>query len=75
VFGRSFEPWHIAAITIPVAASGLIALQCQTDMVQRAKGVRPRSGFFLKHGLRLTPSLYGGGVGAFLFVLFTSFLP
>ena len=75
VFGRSFETWQIAAISVPVALSGLIALQCQTDIVQQAKGIRPRNSFILKHGLRLAPMLYGGGVGAFLFVLFVSFLP
>jgi hypothetical protein len=74
VFGRNFAPWQIVAVCLPVAASGLIALQCQTDLVQIAKGVKPRSAFFLKHGLRLTPSFYGLGIGAFLFVLFNSML-
>ncbi|MES2754603.1 MAG: hypothetical protein V4659_08060 [Pseudomonadota bacterium] len=74
VFGRQFEPWHIVAVSVPVALSGLIALQCQTDLVQLAKGVKPRSPLVLKYGLRLTPALYGGGIGAFLFVLFSSYL-
>jgi hypothetical protein len=74
VFGRDFQPWQIIAVCLPVAASGVIALQCQTDMVQLAKGVRPRSKFFLNYGLRLTPSLYGIGIGAFLYVLFSSML-
>ena len=74
VFGRQFEAWHIVAVSVPVAASGIIALQCQTDLVQLAKGVKPRSDWPLKYGLRLTPALYGVGVGSFLFVLFSSYL-
>ena len=74
VFGRNFQPWHVILISVPVALSGIIALQCQTDMVQLAKGVKPRSRFFLAHGLRLAPAMYGGGIGAFLVVLFSSLL-
>ena len=71
---QHFDAWQIVAVSVPVAASGIVALQCQTDLVQLAKGVKPRSTFLLNHGLRLTPALYGGGVGAFLVILFTSYL-
>lgn len=74
VFGRNFEPWQIIAVCVPVALSGIIALQCQTDMVQLAKGIKPRSAKTLKYGLRLVPSLYGLGIGGFLYVLFSSML-
>lgn len=74
VFGRDFKPWEIVMVSLPVAIAGVIALQCQTDMVQLAKGVKPRSKFFLDYGLRLTPAFYGVGIGAFLFVLFSSIL-
>ena len=69
VFGRQFETWHIIAVSSPIAAAGVVALQCQTDIVQIAKGHRPGLPL-LKIGLRLAPALYGLGLGAFLVVLF-----
>lgn len=51
-----------------VAASGIIALQCQADIVQVARG-RKQPTVWLRWGHRIAPALLGGGIGAFLLLL------
>ena len=51
-----------------VAASGIVALQCQADIVQVARGKKQPTAW-LRWGHRIAPALLGGGVGAFLFLL------
>lgn len=51
-----------------VAASGIIALQCQADIVQVARG-RKQPTVWLRWGHRIAPALLGGGIGSFLILL------
>ncbi|MFM7377449.1 MAG: hypothetical protein ACKO1O_04865 [Erythrobacter sp.] len=52
----------------PIALAGLIALQCQSDIVQIVRG-RKEPTVYLRYGHRVVSGLLGLGVGAFLFVL------
>ena len=55
-----------------VAAAGLVALQCQADIVQVARG-RKAPTIWLRFGHRLAPVLLGAGLGAFLIMIGQSF--
>ncbi len=65
VFGAQVSPVQMAMAALPVAASGLLALQGQTDVVQVSQGLKPPLNTS-RLALRLVPSLYGLGIGIFL---------
>lgn len=55
-----------------IAGGGVVALQCQADIVQMARGKKP-STTWLRFGHRLSPGLLGGGIGAFLTLIAGAF--
>lgn len=73
VFGAQIAPWQMGAAALPVAMSGLIALQGQTDIVQLIHGVKPPLDSS-RTALRWAPRLYGLGLGLFLAALLLAFL-
>jgi len=73
VFGARLSPGQIIMAALPVALSGMIALQGQTDIAQVLQGVKPPLNSS-KLGLKFVPSLYGLGVGIFLALLTLSYL-
>ena len=73
VFGARLSPLQIVFAAFPMAISGLLALQGQTDITQVLQGVKPPLNSS-KIALRLVPSLYGLGVGIFLAFLTISYL-
>ncbi len=52
----------------PIAMAGMLALQCQSDIVQIARG-RKSATVYLRWGHRLVSGLLGAGIGAFLFLI------
>lgn len=72
VFGEQISPVQVALAALPVAISGMLALQGQTDIVQICHGVKPPLNSS-KAALRLVPAFYGLGIGAFLAFLLLSF--
>lgn len=72
VFGARIAPWQMGLAALAVAASGLIALQGQTDIVQVMHGVKPPLNTS-RAALRLAPSLYGLGLGVFVAVVLLSY--
>lgn len=73
VFGARISPLQIVIAALPVALSGMLALQGQTDITQVSQGVKPPLDS-ARAGLRLVPALYGVGVGVFLTFLLLSYL-
>ncbi|MBB5744480.1 hypothetical protein [Brevundimonas variabilis] len=73
VFGARISPLQMGMAALPVAISGLLALQGQTDIVQLCQGVKPRLNSS-RAALRLVPSLYGLGIGIFLAFLLVSYV-
>lgn len=73
VFGEQISPLQMGLAALPVAISGIVALQAQTDIVQLCQGVKPKLNSS-KAALRLVPGMYGVGVGIFLAFLMLSFL-
>lgn len=73
VFGARISPWQMAIAALPVAISGLLALQGQTDITQLCQGLKPPLNSS-RSALRLVPGLYGMGVGVFLAFLMLSYL-
>lgn len=73
VFGARLSPLQIAFAASPMALSGLLALQGQTDITQVLQGLKPPLNSS-KLALRLVPSLYGLGIGIFLAFLALSYL-
>jgi hypothetical protein len=73
VFGKRIAPWQMGASALPVAISGMLALQGQTDIMQLCQGLKPPLNS--SHtALRLVPALYGLGVGVFLAFLLLSYV-
>ena len=68
VFAEEIETWQMLGASGLIAASGIVALQCQADIVQVARGKKAPTSI-LRYGHRLAPALFGGGIGAFLFLL------
>ena len=73
VFGSRIDPLQMGMAVLPVALSGLLALQAQTDITQLSLGVRPPLNSS-KLALRLVPSFYGLGLGIFLACLLLSYI-
>jgi hypothetical protein len=73
VFGARLAPWQMLLSAMPVALSGLLALQGKTDIVQLRESLKPLRNTS-KLGLKLVPSLYGAGLGLFLGCLLLSIL-
>jgi len=73
VFGAQIAPLQMGMAALPVALSGLIALQGQTDIMQLCQGVKPPLDSS-KAAMRLVPGLYGLGVGVFLAFLMLAYV-
>ena len=73
VFGARLSPLQIVFAALPMAISGLLALQGQTDIAQVLQGLKPPLNSS-KLALRVVPSLYGLGIGIFLAFLTLSYL-
>ena len=73
VFGARISPLQMAMAALPVAISGMLALQGQTDIMQLCQGVKPPLNSS-RAALRLVPGLYGLGIGVFLAFLMLSYL-
>lgn len=73
VFGSRIDPLQMGMAVLPVAVSGLLALQAQTDITQLSLGVKPPLNSS-RLALRLVPSFYGLGLGIFLACLLLSYL-
>ena len=68
VFSESVEDWQMFAVAGMIALGGLIALQCQSDIVQVARGKKSSSSV-LRWGHRIAPAFFGAGIGVFLATL------
>lgn len=73
VFGARLSPGQIIMAALPLALSGMLALQGQTDIAQVLQGLKPPLNSS-RAGLKLVPALYGLGVGIFLAFLTLSYL-
>ena len=73
VFTDQVEVWQMMTAAGLVAAGGVVALQCQADIVQVSRGKKAPT-VWLRIGHRLAPSLFGGGVGAFMAILGSAFI-
>lgn len=71
IFGSRIAPMQMVFAAVPVAVSGLLALQGQTDIMQLCQGTKPPLNSS-RLGLRLVPALYGLGLGLFLAYLVLS---
>lgn len=72
VFGTRIAPLQMGMAALPVAISGMLALQGKTDVVQQMQGIKPPLNSS-RLALRLVPSFYGLGVGLFLAFLTISY--
>ena len=73
VFGARIAPWQMVVGPLPVAISGMLALQGQTDIMQLRQGMKPPLNSS-RMALRLVPALYGMGLGIFLAFLTLSYI-
>ena len=73
VFADQIEVWQMMIAAGLVAAGGVVALQCQADIVQVSRGQKAPTAW-LRYGHRLAPSLFGGGIGAFMAILGSAFI-
>lgn len=73
VFGSRIAPLQMGMAALPVAISGMLALQGQTDVMQLCLRIKPPLNSS-RLALRLVPSLYGLGVGIFLAFLTISYV-
>lgn len=73
VFGARIAPWQMGVAALPVAISGVLALQGKTDIMQLCQGIKPPLNSS-RVALRLVPALYGVGLGAFLMFLMLSYV-
>ena len=73
VFADQIDPWQMFVAGGLVAAGGIVALQCQADIVQVSRGKKAPT-TWLRFGHRLAPALFGGGIGAFMAILGTAYL-
>ena len=75
VFDARIAAWQMGVAALAVAASGLLALQAQTDIAQVCQGVKPPLNSS-RMALRWVPGLFGLGLGIFLaFLLLSYFAP
>jgi hypothetical protein len=73
VFGARITPLQMGIAALPVALSGILALQGKTDIVQLRQGMKPPLNSS-RIALRLVPALYGVGLGAFMVFLTLSYV-
>lgn len=73
VFGARIAPLQMGLAALPVAISGMLAIQGKTDIMQLCQGMKPPLNSS-RLALRLVPSLYGLGVGIFLAFLTLSYV-
>lgn len=72
VFSEQIETWQMLVASGLIAAAGIVALQCQADIVQVSRGKKAPT-TWLRYGHRAAPALFGGGIGAFIVLLAGSF--
>ena len=72
LFAERIEFWQMMVASGLIAAGGVVALQCQADVVQVARG-KKTSAPWLRYGHRIVPGLLGGGIGAFLTLIAGAF--
>lgn len=72
LFAERIEFWQMMVSAGLIAAGGVVALQCQADILQMARGKKV-SAAWLRFGHRLAPGLLGGGIGAFLILIAGAF--
>lgn len=70
VFNEQINSAQMLMAATLLGASGFIALQCQSDIVQVSRG-KKKPNFWLRWGHRIAPGLFGGGVGSFLAFILT----
>ena len=73
VFGARIAPRQMGLAALPVAISGVLALQGKTDVMQLCQGMKPPLNSS-RLALRLVPALYGVGLGVFLVFLMLSYV-
>jgi hypothetical protein len=72
VFGARITPVQMAIAALPVAISGVLALQGMTDVMQLCQRIKPLRNS-TRVAFRLVPASYGLGLGAFLAFLVLSY--
>lgn len=65
VYGAKIDLARSMIASVPIALSGVVALQCQCDIVQIMRG-RKQPTVWLRYGYNLVPALFGIGLGAFI---------
>ena len=73
VFADQISPPQMFIAAGLIAGGGIVALQCQADIVQISRGKKQPT-VWLRYGHRLAPALFGGGIGAFLAILAAAFV-
>ena len=73
VFAEQIDVWQMLVASGLIAAGGIVALQCQADIVQVSRGKKAPTAW-LRYGHRVAPALLGGGIGAFMAILASSFV-
>ena len=71
-FAERIEFWQMMVACVFIAAGGIVALQCQSDVVQMARG-KKTSAPWLRFGHRVVPGLLGAGIGSFLAMIAGAF--
>lgn len=72
VFGARIAPSQMAIAALPVAISGVLAIQGMTDVVQLCQRIKPLRNS-TRVAFRLVPASYGLGLGIFLAFLMLSY--
>jgi hypothetical protein len=72
VFGTRIAPLQMAIAALPIAMSGVLALQGMTDVVQLCQRIKPIRNS-TRVAFRLVPAFYGLGFGTFLAFLTLSY--
>ena len=73
VFAEQLEPWQMFVAGGLIAFGGIVALQCQADIVQVSRGKKAPTAI-LRYGHRLAPALFGAGIGMFMGLLAMAYL-
>ena len=71
-FAERIGFWQMMVACVFLAAGGIVALQCQSDVVQMARG-KKTSAPWLRFGHRVVPILLGAGIGTFLAMIAGAF--
>ena len=72
VFGARITPVQMAIAALPMAISGVLALQGMTDVMQLCQRIKPLRNS-TRVAFRLVPATYGFGLGVFVVFLMLSY--